>query len=40
MGSAVELAPPYIITKEDIDKFMDVYVQCVEDEEKAMGLRK
>jgi adenosylmethionine-8-amino-7-oxononanoate aminotransferase len=40
MGSAVELAPPYIITKDDIDKFMDVYVQCVEDEEKAMGLRK
>ena len=40
MGSAIELAPPYIITKEDIDKFMDVFVLCVEEEEKAMGLRK
>jgi len=40
MGSAVELAPPYIITKEQIDQFADVYVQCVEEEEKAMGLRK
>ena len=40
MGSAIELAPPYVITKEDIDKFMDVFVACVEDEEKALGLRK
>jgi adenosylmethionine-8-amino-7-oxononanoate aminotransferase len=40
MGSAIELAPPYIITKEEIDKFMDVFVQCLTDEEKAMGLSK
>jgi adenosylmethionine-8-amino-7-oxononanoate aminotransferase len=40
MGSAIELAPPYIIGKEDIDKFMDVFVACVVEEEKAMGLRK
>jgi adenosylmethionine-8-amino-7-oxononanoate aminotransferase len=40
MGSAIELAPPYIITKEDIDKFLDAYHSCIVDEEKAMGLRK
>ena len=40
MGCAVELAPSYIITKEQIDAFVPAFVQCIEDEEKAMGLRK
>jgi len=40
MGSAIELAPSYIITKEQIDEFMNVFVEVVEEEEKAMGLRK
>ena len=40
MGSAIELAPAYIITKEQIDQFAGVFAQCLADEEKAMGLRK
>jgi adenosylmethionine-8-amino-7-oxononanoate aminotransferase len=40
MGSAIELAPPYIFTKEDVDRFLDVFVPCLEDEERALGLRK
>ncbi|MDR1050975.1 MAG: aminotransferase class III-fold pyridoxal phosphate-dependent enzyme [Deltaproteobacteria bacterium] len=40
MGSAIELAPPYTIGKEDIDKFMVVFEACLQEEEKAMGLRK
>ena len=40
MGSAIELAPSYIITKEQIDQFVDAFALCLADEEKAMGLRK
>ncbi|MDR3073119.1 MAG: aspartate aminotransferase family protein [Deltaproteobacteria bacterium] len=40
MGCAVELAPSYIITKEQIDQFVEAFALCIEDEEKAMGLRK
>ncbi|MDR0354339.1 MAG: aspartate aminotransferase family protein [Deltaproteobacteria bacterium] len=40
MGSAIELAPPYTFAKEDVDAFMPVFVSCLKEEEKAMGLRK
>ena len=40
MGSAIELAPPYIISKEQIDQFVDIFAQCLTEEEKAMGLRQ
>ena len=40
MGSAIELAPSYIITKEQIDAFVPVFAACIAEEEKAMGLRK
>ncbi|SBW06121.1 putative aminotransferase [uncultured delta proteobacterium] len=40
VGSAVELAPSFVITTEQIDEFVTVFAQCIEDEEKAMGLRK
>jgi adenosylmethionine-8-amino-7-oxononanoate aminotransferase len=40
MGSAIELAPPYIITREEIDRFVPVFAECLKEEEKAMGLRK
>lgn len=39
-GSAVELAPSFIITKDQIDAFVEAFASSVEDEEKAMGLRK
>lgn len=40
MGSAIELAPPFIITKEDIDAFVPVFAGCIRREEKRLGLRK
>lgn len=40
MGSAIELAPPFIITREDIDAFVPVFRECVHQEERALGLRK
>ena len=40
MGSAIELAPSYIVTKEQLDEFVGAFAECVMEEEKAMGLRK
>jgi adenosylmethionine-8-amino-7-oxononanoate aminotransferase len=40
MGSAVELAPPFIITPADIDAFVHVFAECIREEEQQMGLRK
>ena len=38
MGSALEFAPPLIITREDIDEALEVLERCISEEEKAMGL--
>jgi putrescine aminotransferase len=38
MGAALEIAPPLIITKEDIDEALKVIDQCIAEEEKAMGI--
>ncbi|MDR1678014.1 MAG: aspartate aminotransferase family protein [Deltaproteobacteria bacterium] len=40
MGSAIELAPPYTFTNEDVDKFMPVLTECIKEEEKVLGLHK
>ena len=40
MGMALELAPPLIINKAEIDEVIPVLDACITDEEKAMGLRK
>lgn len=39
MGSAIELAPAYIITKEIIDKFVVDFTHCVEEEQNDLGLK-
>ena len=38
MGAALEIAPPLIITKAEIDEALTVIEQCIAEEEKAMGL--
>lgn len=38
MGSALEFAPPLIITKEDIDEALEVLERCISEEEKDMGI--
>jgi adenosylmethionine-8-amino-7-oxononanoate aminotransferase len=38
MGSALEFAPPLIITKADIDEALEILERCIAEEEKAMGL--
>jgi adenosylmethionine-8-amino-7-oxononanoate aminotransferase len=38
MGTALEIAPPLIINKEDIDEALRVLDQCISEEEKEMGL--
>jgi adenosylmethionine-8-amino-7-oxononanoate aminotransferase len=38
MGSALEFAPPLIITKADIDEALEILERCIVEEEKAMGL--
>lgn len=40
MGCAIELAPAYIITTEQIDAFVVAFVQCVKQEELHLSLRK
>ena len=39
-GSAIELAPSFIITREQVDAFVEAFALCVAEEEKAIGLRK
>ena len=38
MGSALEFAPPLIITKADIDEALEVLDRCISEEEKDMGV--
>ena len=38
MGSALEFAPPLIITKADIDEALEVLDRSISEEEKAMGI--
>jgi len=38
MGAALEIAPPLIIEKDDIDQVLEILDQCIGEEEKAMGL--
>jgi adenosylmethionine-8-amino-7-oxononanoate aminotransferase len=38
MGQALELAPPLVITKEDIDKGVEILHDCVREEAGDMGL--
>lgn len=38
MGHALELAPPLIIQKEEIDLAVKILDECITDEEKAMGV--
>jgi len=38
MGQALELAPPLVITKEEIDKGVKILHECVAEEAKDMGL--
>lgn len=40
MGSAIELAPSFIISAENIDAFISVFTDCVRQEEQLLGLRK
>jgi adenosylmethionine-8-amino-7-oxononanoate aminotransferase len=40
MGMALELAPPLIINKDEIDEVIPVLDACITEEEKAMGLLK
>jgi len=40
MGSAIELAPSFIITKDVIDAFVPVFAECIRNEEKRLDLRK
>ncbi len=40
MPNVIELAPAYIISKENIDDFVKAFTQCIIDEEKRMGLAK
>ena len=38
MGAALEIAPPLIITKEDIDEALTVLDRCISEEVKEMGV--
>lgn len=38
MGQALELAPPLVITKEELDKGVEILHQVITDEAKDMGL--
>jgi putrescine aminotransferase len=38
MGAALEIAPPLIIEKDDIDQTLAILDQCISEEEKVMGL--
>lgn len=38
MGQAIELAPPLVITREDIDKAIAILHECVREEAGDMGL--
>jgi putrescine aminotransferase len=38
MGAALEIAPPLIINKKDIDEALTVLDQCISEEEKEMGI--
>ena len=38
MGAALEIAPPLIINKEDIDEALSVLDRCISEEEKEMGI--
>jgi len=38
MGAALEIAPPLIIAKEDIDQTVEILDQCIAEEEKALGF--
>jgi len=39
MGQALELAPPLIIQKSDIDEGLKILDECITEEEKAMSLK-
>jgi len=38
MGAALEIAPPLIIHKDDIDLTVEILDQCISEEENAMGV--
>jgi adenosylmethionine-8-amino-7-oxononanoate aminotransferase len=38
MGIAIELAPPFIIEKDDIDRGVKILEECIAEEAKDMGL--
>ena len=38
MGMALELAPPLIISRDEIDEVILILDTCISEEEKAMGL--
>ena len=38
MGAALEIAPPLIVTREDIDEALKVIDQCIAEEQKEMGM--
>jgi len=38
MGAVLEIAPPLIIGKDDVDTTLEILDQCIGEEEKAMGL--
>ena len=40
MGMALEIAPPLVITRDEIDRVIPVLDACITEEEKAMGLLK
>ena len=40
MGMALELAPPLIINKDEIDEVIPILDECIGEEEKSMGLVK
>jgi 4-aminobutyrate--pyruvate transaminase len=39
MGQALELAPPLIIQKSDIDEGLKILDECITEEEKATGVK-
>ncbi|CAB1078532.1 Adenosylmethionine-8-amino-7-oxononanoate aminotransferase (EC [Olavius algarvensis Delta 1 endosymbiont] len=38
MGAALEIAPPLIVEKDDIDMTLEILDQCIGEEERAMGV--
>jgi len=38
MGQALELAPPLLVTKEEIDQGIGILARCFAEEAKEMGL--